>query len=144
MIPGGINMKSLSICLSAILVLFVSVSFADDQGKSPFVAAVSSDGVQKVSIVATEFNFNPGHIVVKVNVPVEITIRKEPSVVPHSFVINSTDAGMEINENLSSDPKVIKFTPTRTGKYAFYCDKKVLFFKSHRDSGMEGVLEVRE
>ena len=137
-------MKFFSLFFAVIIILVVSVSFADDQGKTPFVATISPEGIQKVEVVATEFNFNPSHIIVKVNLPVEITIRKEPSMVPHSFVINSPDAGMNINENLSSEPKVIKFTPTKAGKYAFYCDKKVLFFKSHRDSGMEGLLEVRE
>ena len=137
-------MKFFSLFFASIIILFVSVSFADDQGKTPFIATISPQGIQKVEVVATEFDFNPSRIVVKVNLPVEITIRKEPSMVPHSFVINSPDAGMNINENLSSEPKVIKFTPTKAGKYAFYCDKKVLFFKSHRDSGMEGLLEVRE
>jgi len=28
------------------------------------------------------------------------------------------------------------------GKYAFYCKNKLLFFKSHRENGQEGILEV--
>jgi hypothetical protein len=28
------------------------------------------------------------------------------------------------------------------GEYPFYCSKKLLFFKSHREKGMEGMLEV--
>jgi plastocyanin len=41
-------------------------------------------------------------------------------------------------------PELIKFTPTKIGKYAMYCDKKLLWFKSHRERGMEGVIEVVE
>ena len=32
--------------------------------------------------------------------------------------------------------------PTRAGTYAFYCDKKLLFFPSHREKEMEGQIEV--
>jgi plastocyanin len=38
----------------------------------------------------------------------------------------------------------VRFTPTHPGTFVFYCDKKLLFFKSHREKGMEGRLEVRE
>jgi len=27
--------------------------------------------------------------------------------------------------------------------FAFYCDKRLLFFKSHHEKGMEGRLDVR-
>lgn len=36
------------------------------------------------------------------------------------------------------------FTTTKPGKYPFYCDKKLLFMDSHREKGMEGILEVVE
>jgi hypothetical protein len=29
------------------------------------------------------------------------------------------------------------------GTFPFYCDKKLLFFKSHHERGQEGHLEVR-
>jgi plastocyanin domain-containing protein len=58
------------------------------------------------------------------------------------IVIKAPEAGIDISESLSTEPKIIRFTPIKTGKYVFYCAKKFLFFKSHRDKGMEGVLEV--
>jgi plastocyanin domain-containing protein len=79
-----------------------------------------------------------------VNVPVEMRISKEAGVVPHNIVINAPDAGIDFNETLGKEPKVIKFTPKKVGKYLFSCDKKLLFFKSHKDKGMEGVIEVVE
>jgi plastocyanin len=77
-------------------------------------------------------------------VPVEIKIKKEPTIVPHSFVIKTPEAGMDIVESLGSEPKTIRFTPTKAGKYPFYCDKKFLSSKSHREKGMEGIIEVLE
>jgi plastocyanin domain-containing protein len=58
-------------------------------------------------------------------------------------VIHEPDAGIDINESMGKEPKVT-FTPKKVGKYPFYCDKRFLFFKSHRERGMEGVLEVVE
>jgi len=110
----------------------------------PFRAAVDADGVQRVEILGGGYFYKPNHIIVKVNVPVEFKVSKEGGIIPHDFVIDSPEAGMAVRETLSSDPKVIRFTPTKVGKYPFYCSKKPLFFKSHREKGMEGVLEVVE
>jgi plastocyanin domain-containing protein len=129
--------------LSVILIFlfFFSIEITKAQ-KKQFIAPIDQDGVQRIEILAGEYFFNPDYIIVKVNIPVEIKIKKEPSLVPHSFVI--PDAGLNINESLSSEPKIIKFTPTKVGKHPFYCDKKLLFFKSHREKGMEGIIEVQE
>ena len=59
-------------------------------------------------------------------------------------MIKEPEAGIDINETLSTEPKTIKFVPKKNGKYPFYCDKKLLFFKSHRERGMEGVIEVTD
>jgi plastocyanin domain-containing protein len=105
---------------------------------------VDSDGVQRVSIVAGEYFFKPARIVVKVNVPVELSVRKEPGLTPHNLVINDRAAGLAIEQDLSQEVKKITFTPKSAGKYSFYCSNKLLFTKSHRERGMEGVLEVVE
>ena len=132
-------------CLSLFLALsMLCIAGAAPAGKKQVTASVGQDGIQRVEVLAGEYFFDPDHIVVKVNVPVEIRIRKEPTIVPHNFVIKAPEAGMEILESLSSEPKTITFKPTKIGIYTFYCDKKLLFFKSHRARGMEGVLEVRE
>ncbi len=107
-------------------------------------AVIDKDGVQRVDIVGGSYFFTPNHIFVKVNVPVELKVRKGPGIVPHNFVIKAPDAGMDIDESLGTEPKTIRFTPTKTGKYPFYCSKKLLFFESHREKGMEGTLEVTE
>jgi plastocyanin domain-containing protein len=127
-----------------VLSLFFSAGVVNAAEEKKFVATVDKDGVQRIEMLAGEYFFDPNYIIVKVNVPVEITIKKEPYIVPHAFVIKAPDAGMDIHESLSSEPKIIKFTPTKTGKYPFYCDKKFLFFESHREKGMEGTIEVTD
>jgi plastocyanin len=82
--------------------------------------------------------------VVKVNTPVEISIKKTAGFVPHNIVINAPEAGIAFDESLGSDEKVIRFTPTKTGEFPFYCTKRFLFFKSHRERGMKGIVKVIE
>lgn len=65
------------------------------------------------------------------------------------FVVQhgGTGAGVETGNkvNLKKDPQSVYFTPTKTGAYPMYCDQKPLFGgKSHRERGMEGVIEVEE
>lgn len=128
--------------LSALLFLLLPVlAFSADE--NVFVAQPGPDGVQRAELKAGSYFFRPGHIVVEAGSPVELIIRNESGRVPHNFVMSSPEAGMEIDRALSEAVTVVRFTPSRPGKYAFYCDKKLLFFKSHRDKGMEGVLEVR-
>jgi plastocyanin domain-containing protein len=105
------------------------------------VVPVDKDGVQRVTIVSGSYFFKPSHIVVKVNVPVELKVSKEGAT-PHNIVAASPDAGIAFQQGLSSTPETVKFTPTKVGKYPFYCSLKAPFAKSHRERGMEGVIEV--
>ena len=107
-------------------------------------ATVDSDGVQRVEVVAGSYYFDPNHIIVKVNVPVQLKVRKEEGMTPHNIIMKAPEAGIEFETPLKEDAKVIAFTPKKTGAFRFYCGKKLLFFASHRDKGMEGVLEVIE
>jgi plastocyanin domain-containing protein len=113
------------------------------QAGEPFVAAAGADGVQHVAVLAGNYWFQPSRIVVKANVPVELSVRKEGGIVPHSFNMSSPEAGLTVDEDLSTEPRLIKFTPTRAGEFPFYCDEKLPLFPSHRSKGMEGVLEVQ-
>jgi plastocyanin domain-containing protein len=124
--------------------IFASVSFAQDTGKKIYRATVDADGIQRISVLGGEYFYDPDYIIVKVNVPVELKIRKEPSIVPHNIIAKESDAGIDFKESIGTDPKVIKFTPKKIGKYPFYCDKRLLFLKGHRERGMEGILEVTE
>ncbi len=134
-------MKRLAIALGMIFI--AALAIADDTFvEKRFVATVDSDGVQRVSLLAGEYFFDPNVIVVKVNVPVELSARKEPGITPHDITLKAPEAGMDFKTDLSKEPKLIKFTPTKTGTYPFECAERFLFFKSHKDRGMHGVFEV--
>ncbi len=138
-------------CAMVCLVLCVCLFGA---GKAPaehkekketvYRAITGSDGVQHVEVLGGRYFFVPNRIVVTVNVPVELNVRKEPGIVPHNIVIKAPEAGINVNVTLSDKPTAIRFTPSKVGSYPFYCDKKLLFLPSHREEGMEGTLEVVE
>lgn len=107
-----------------------------------FVATVGADGVQHVEITGGEYYFDPNVIVVKVNVPVELSAKKEKGYVPHNIAVKAPEAGIDFKIDLSDKAKTVKFTPTKAGKYEMMCDKKLLWFKSHKDRGMDGFIEV--
>lgn len=108
------------------------------------VAAVDADGVQRVEVLGGEYFFDPNYIVVKVNKPVELKVKKTGGFTPHNIVVKAPEAGINFSESMGKEPKVIKFTPTVVGKYPMYCSKKLPFVKSHRDRGMDGFIEVVE
>ena len=110
----------------------------EDADKVP----VDPDGKQRVQILGGSYFFKPDHIIVKVGVPVEISVRREWGIVPHTFVLKIPESGVMIDETLSTDERTFAFTPAVTGKYTFYCRNKLLFFKSHEEKGMKGILEV--
>ncbi len=135
--------KAITITVLALLGTFFLSTARAEEAKELSTAATGSIGVQKLEILAGSYYFKPKDIKVKVNMPVEITIKKEAGVAPHDIVLQAPEAGITIKEELGSEPKVIKFTPTKAGKYPFYCDHRFLFW-THREKGMEGILEVTE
>lgn len=133
--------------LSLLLVLvicFAAGRVAAQPINEPYRATVDSEGVQRVNIRAGDYFFRPRHIIVKVNAPVMLVVRVEQGVIPHGLVLKAPKANISIDEDLSRESQTFTFTPSAPGKYAFYCPKKLLFFKSHREHGMEGILEVVE
>lgn len=138
-----IRLKPLTV--TAIILLAFLVNGANGQKKA-FTAKINKDGVQVIEMKAGDYYFSPDRITVKVNVPVEIKIIRKSEYVTHNLVLKAPEAGININESMLfvSEPKTIKFTPTKIGKYLFYCDRKVFFFIKHRSKGMEGILEVIE
>jgi plastocyanin domain-containing protein len=130
--------------LYIVILLLLCVAYAGGAERKEFTASVDQNGVQRVEILGGSYFFDPNYIIVKVNVPVELKIRKESGMTPHNFILQAPEAGMNINVDLGTDATVVGFTPTKIGTYPFSCDKKLPFTASHRERGMEGVLEVRE
>ena len=126
-------------------VLLLLAVLAPGAGRAePVQARLDADGVQRVAVVGSNYFFRPDHIVVKVGVPVELVVRKEPGLTPHSLVIWSPRMGLDVDEMLGRREKLIRFTPTATGQTPFYCREKLAFFPSHQERGMAGILEVVE
>ena len=124
------------------MALFAQLLFAAD----PFAVDVplAADGVQRAAIEADSYDFLPRHLVVRAGKPVELTVKSLTWLVPHNVVIDDPRSGLAIHEEVPAGESVtIRFTPAVPGVFAIYCDKKLPFFKSHREKGMEGVLEVR-
>jgi len=132
-----------SLFVVAILLLVFLVNNARTEEKK-VIASMGADGVQRVEVVGGSYFFDPNYIIVKVNVPVEMKIKKESGMVPHNFILKAPEAGMDVTVDLGKESQTIRFTPTKVGEYPFYCDKKLLFFESHREKGMKGVLKVEE
>lgn len=110
----------------------------------PVAVPVGADGVQRVEMVGGNYFFRPDHIVVKANLPVEIGLRKEAGIAPHTFVLRVPEEGIDIDLELGAGAKPVRFTIRTPGRYAFHCRNRLLFFESHRDKGMHGVIEVVE
>jgi hypothetical protein len=130
--------------IAVIALLVVSLALADDWKEKRAEAVVGPDGVQRVEITAGSYFFDPNTIVLKINVPTELIIKKAPGGHGHDIMLKAPEAGIEFQKELGSDPTSIKFTPTKAGKYKFVCTHKVPFSKSHQERGMYGYLEVVE
>ncbi len=137
-------MRILTASAAALILLFGSAGLSQDAKEQPFVAVIGTDGTQRAEITGGSYYFDPDFIVVKVNIPVELIVKKAGGSTPHSIALKAPEAGINFSVSLSKEPKIIKFTPKKTGKYPFWCTKRFLFLKSHKDHGMTGVLEVVE
>ncbi|SEL18687.1 hypothetical protein [Nitrosovibrio tenuis] len=139
-----LSFRFLSLVVLALAVCCAAGRLGAQPGNKPYRAVMDIDGVQHVNIVAGDYFFRPSHIIVKVNKPVMFVVRVERGIIPHGLVLKAPEASISIDGDLSQESQTFAFTPSMPGKYAFYCPKKLLFFKSHREHGMEGILEVVE
>jgi plastocyanin len=104
-------------------------------------AKMGTDEIQRVTVTAHSFWFDPNRIVVKRGVPVEMTVQNGAWFVPHNFSCEAKTAGIEIDAKLGMfhGKKTVRFTPTQAGDYHFHCD-----VDGHAKKGMMGHLVVTE
>lgn len=143
-------MALLALCFSAAAVLAgpgAAVVSAEESQKgtaAPVVVPIGTDGIQRATITLDSYSYTPNHVVVQAGKPVELTLTSVTTLTPHNFVLNDPAAGFKVEQDVGAGKTVtVRFTPLQPGLFTFYCDKKLLFFKSHREKGMEGRLEVR-
>jgi len=90
-----------------------------------------------------DYRFNPDTIRVKAGQTVQLELTNTDSLTPHNFTLKAEAAGLDVDTDVSAGKtEVVNITPLAPGSYKFYCNKKLIFMKSHRDRGMEGTLIV--
>lgn len=135
-------MRSIPLALCcALLVLTGAAQAASDAPSSP--ARLDADGVQRVTLVGGSYFLRPERIAARAGQPLEITLQLEPGIVPHRFVLEGPDGKPLAEVAMGSEPKTLRLT-LPAGDYPFFCPNRLLGFKSHRERGMAGVLEIRE
>ncbi len=104
-------------------------------------ARMGRDSAQHVTVTAHTYYFEPARIVVKRDVPVELTVHNGAWFVPHDFSCDAADAGIHVDAPLGMfhGTKHVKFTPTKTGEYEFHCD-----VDHHAMKGMTGKIVVTD
>lgn len=110
----------------------------------PTIVSVSPDGVQRATVILDSYSYSPNHLVVESGKPVELTLTSRTTFIPHNFVMKELSAGLSIEQDVGAGKTIIaKLPPTQPGRFLFFCDKRLWPMPSHRDKGMEGLLEVR-
>ncbi|MEQ1846790.1 MAG: cupredoxin domain-containing protein [Nitrospira sp.] len=110
----------------------------------PIVVSISPDGVQRASVILDSYSYSPNHLIVESGKPVELTLMSRTTFIPHNFVMQELSVGLSIEQDVGAGKTVIaKLVPTHPGLFPFFCDKRLWPMPSHRDKGMEGLLEVR-
>lgn len=130
--------------LIPVLVCLLAAGWSGRAGAAePVALEAGPDGIQRGTITLNDV-YTPSHIVVQAGKPVELVLTSSTAITPHNFIVDDPAAGFKVEQEVGAGKTVtVRFTPPRPGVFVFYCDKKLLFFKSHREKGMEGRLEVR-
>ena len=110
---------------------------------SPVKAEVVADGIQRMTIVLDTYSYMPNHVVVEAGKPVELLLTSVTTLTPHNFVIHDSGSGVSVDQDVGAGKSVtVRFTPNYPGKVSFFCDKRLWPMASHREKGMEGLLDV--
>ena len=84
----------------------------------------------ELSMVSGGFFFNPKNLTLTKDQPVSITMQNSGI---HTFTIDE----LNVNVPLRGSSATVKFTPTKSGTFEYYCA-----IPGHRESGMFGSLIV--
>ena len=99
--------------------------------------------VRQIEIILEDYRFKPPVIEVEAGKPVELVLRNRDSITPHDLKLDAPQAGISVNAEVGPGETVkVTLHPTAPGEFVFFCSKKLLFFASHRERGMEGTLKV--
>ncbi len=133
-------------CLTMLLLLLPSIGQPADTSMPgpPIVVPIAPDGIQRVTIILDSYSYSPNHLVVESGKTVELTLTSVTTITPHNFIIKDSAGGLSVEQDVGAGKTVlVRFVPTQRGLFPFFCDKRLWPMPSHRDKGMEGVLEVK-
>ncbi len=106
---------------------------AEETGQTP--QEFRSPAIKEVTVIGTEFSFNPSNISLEAGERVRI-IFKNQGRAPHNLVIEGL--GIATRTIGGGQTDTIEFTASSSGVYTFFCS---VF--GHRTAGMEGTLNVK-
>src|SRR5437588_7886842 len=128
--------------LISVLLLLITLISEDDSLVS--IAQADDQGIQRATIIMDSYSYSPNELSVEAGKPVELTLRNAATFTPHTFHLADPASGLHVHVEVSAgESQTVSFTPNQRGTFTFYCEKKLLFFKSHRERGQEGRLKVR-
>ena len=132
-------MRLLMIATVGVLILS-SCSSGLNRPVHEVTATTGEDQVQRVTVTAHSFYFDPNRIVVRKGVPVELKVKNGAMFVPHDFSCMASEAGLEVDApvGMFHGSKTVRFTPTTAGEFRFsgHVD-------GHAKKGMTGTLVVQ-
>ena len=130
--------------LTLIAVLLLVITLISEDGSVVCIAQADDQGIQRATIIMDSYSYSPNELSVEAGKPVELTLRNAATFTPHTFHLADPASGLHVHAEVSAgESQTVSFTPNQRGTFTFYCEKRLLFFKSHRERGQEGHLEVR-
>ena len=124
-------------CWFKLFLLCVSFSIA-----APLYA--EQDEVTIVDVELGDYRYMPGTITLVEGEPVILRLKNVDMVTPHNFILEDPSDGLDTSVDVPAGKTVeVHLMPIVPGEHTFYCSKKLLFMKSHREKGMEGKLVVK-
>ena len=103
----------------------------------------SQEGIQRIEVKLGDYKFEPRQIQLKADQRVLLQLVNIDRVVPHNFTLALPDENATVDVDVAAGETIeVELGPLNAGRYPFYCGKKMIFMKSHREKGMEGVMIV--
>lgn len=124
-------------CLIALLLSAFSLAAL------PWSVLAAEGAVRKIAVELNDYRYHPDTIEVTTGEKVVLELHNRDMITPHNFTLKDEAAGLNIDTSAPAGKTVaVEFTAPVAGSYAFFCNKKLLFLKSHREQGMKGTLVV--
>lgn len=98
--------------------------------EEPLPSEESTPSVKEISIVSSNFFFNPQSLTLTKDQPVKITFSNSGT---HTFTIDE----LSVNASLRGSSAMVEFVPTQLGNFEYYCA-----VSGHRERGMFGALKI--